>query len=110
MVIKINIWLVFSWGGGNSSSFGLYQFDVNANPAAQEALTSLGFTDQEIDQLRSHGSLDNATLSSINNKLQSALSTSSGIEIMNSLKRDYEDNVLIPGVENLLSTDLLSVD
>jgi hypothetical protein len=58
----------FSFAGGDSGySFGLIQFDVKTNSTASHFLKTIGFTDDEINQLQGHSPINN--LSNLNAKL-----------------------------------------
>lgn len=61
----------FSYAGtGNSTySFGVMQFDVGNNPLARAFLSSIGFTDEEIQQLSRRGGLSDDELAPLNAKL-----------------------------------------
>jgi len=61
----------FNYAGGSSSySFGLMQFDVFHNPAAQKFLLDNGFNQKEISKLSQSGGLSKDDLKPLNAKLQ----------------------------------------
>jgi len=70
---------VFSYSGKGGYSFGLYQYDAQANPKlVVPTLQKLGFNDTQIAELQQSGGLSPETVASLSAQLQTALSTSSG--------------------------------
>lgn len=66
----------FSYAGTASStySFGVLQFDVGNNPLARAFLSSIGFTESEIEQLSRRGGLTDEELAPLNAKLAANVS------------------------------------
>ncbi len=80
----------FADAGSGSYSWGLYQYDVANNPLAAPALSQLGFTSQQINELKVNN-LSSSTLQSLDTQLQNALSTQSGQQVNANLQNTWEN-------------------
>ena len=91
----------FSYSGHGGYAFGLYQYDPSTNPAAVTALSNLGFTPAQIQQLQQPGTLSQATVNALNTQLQTTLQTPNGQTVMSGLQTSWENN-LQQNVQNAL--------
>ena len=95
----------FSYAGSRSNSsysFGLFQYDVGANPAAQKFLTSIGFTSTEISQLSQKGGLSSSVQTALSNKLTAALKIPANAVLLTQLNNAWA-NGLVNQLQNTLN-------
>jgi len=94
----------FSFAGAASTySFGLYQYDVGANPAAREFLSSIGFSATQISQLSQNGGLTTAQVTALSNQLSTALEDPANAAALQTLNSTWASG-LVTQVQNVLNT------
>lgn len=86
----------FSYAGGSqsSSSFGLYQYDVDNNAAARTLLSQFGFTAAQIQTLRAHAPLSATDSRNLSNQLTSALQNQTNLQALQNFDNTWAASLI----------------